>query len=73
MQVMFGAYALMDYILSDKKKAFLSYILFFLNGGFGFVYFINKGFASQNFKRIFTEFYQTPTNYTDKILCGIMS
>lgn len=66
MQVMFGAYALMDYILSDKKKAFLSYILFFLNGGFGFVYFINKGFASQNFKRIFTEFYQTPTNYTDK-------
>ena len=37
MQVMFGAYALMDYILSDKKKTFLSYILFFLNGGFGFV------------------------------------
>ena len=66
MQVMFGAYALMDYILSDKKKTFLSYILFFLNGGFGFVYFINKGFESQNFKRIFTEFYQTPTNYTAK-------
>ena len=66
MQVMFGAYALMDHILSDRKKTFLSYILFFLNGGLGFLYFINKGFLSQNFKRIFTEFYQTPTNYTTK-------
>ncbi len=66
LQVMFGAYALMDYILADKKKIFLSYILFFLNGGLGFLYFINKGFTSQNFKRIFTEFYQTPTNYTTK-------
>ncbi len=66
MQVMFGAYALMDHILSDRKKTFLSYILFFLNGGLGFLYFINKGFSSQNFKRIFTEFYQTPTNYTTK-------
>lgn len=66
MQVMFGAYALMDYLLGDRKKTVLSYILFFLNGGIGFIYFVNKGFASENFKRIFTEFYQTPTNYTTK-------
>lgn len=66
MQVMAGAYALIDYILIDRKKTFLSYLLFFLNGGLGFLYFINKGFASENFKRIFTEFYQTPTNYTTK-------
>ncbi len=49
----------------DSKTAF-STLLFFIGGGFGFVYFLdllkkNPG----NFTRIFSAFYQTPTNNVD--------
>lgn len=50
-------------ILKNRHSALAASVLFFFNGGFGFAYFledlkINKG----NFTRIFTEYYQTPTN-----------
>ena len=66
LQVFFGMYTLATEILEKKGKAFLAFTLFFLNGGFGFYYFITDGLNSPNFTRIFTEFYQTPTNLVDK-------
>lgn len=67
LQVFFGMYFIAKNIFksfgkSYKAKSILSFALFFLNGGFGFIYFITDGFSSPNFTRIFTEFYQTPTN-----------
>ena len=49
-------------VLGSDGNASLAYTLFFLGSGFGFVYFL--GGEKGNFSRIFTEFYQTPTNYT---------
>lgn len=71
LQVFFGAYSLITYILKTKGKAFLAFCLFFLNGGFGIYYFINEGLFkngdwNENFTRIFTAFYETPTNYVVK-------
>lgn len=66
LQVFFGMYLMAQYLLNDKRKSTLAYILFFFNGGFGIFYFITKGFSDTNFTRIFTEFYQTPTNYVDE-------
>jgi len=68
LQVFFGMYTTAKYLLeklktSHKWKAFLAFVLFFFNGGFGFVYFFEEGLGSENFKRIFTAFYETPTNY----------
>lgn len=68
LQVFFGMYTLARFLLekfggSARGKSFLAFVLFFFNGGFGFFYFINEGFASENFTRIFTAFYETPTNY----------
>lgn len=65
LQLFFGFYILAEEILKRKAKAILAWLLFFLNGGLGFVYFIDRlGNDTANFTRIFTEFYQTPTNYT---------
>ncbi|MCH5252177.1 MAG: hypothetical protein J1F22_04320 [Lachnospiraceae bacterium] len=82
-QVFFGMYTLAKYLLQKmgtvfRGKAFLAFALFFFNGGLGFYYFINKGFFNENFTRIFTAFYQTPTNYTDaniqwhNIICDML-
>ena len=59
-----GGYLLLRQWLKDTRKAALGQILFFLGGGFGFAYFLD-GLRDdpQNFKRIFTAFYETPTNY----------
>lgn len=62
LQVLFGMYTLARQLLKKKGKAFLAFTLFFLNGGFGFYYFITDGLNSENFTRIFTAFYETPTN-----------
>lgn len=83
LQVFFGMYALTKELLfivnkSCRGKSILAFVLFFFNGGFGFCYFINKGFHSENFRRIFTEFYKTPTNYVDEniqwhnIICDML-
>ena len=64
-QVMLGAWMLFDTWLKDAGKALLAWVLFFLNGGFGFVYFL-KGDFSEQMNRLFTGFYQTPTNLTEE-------
>lgn len=83
LQVFFGAYMIGRYLLKTagapaKGKAFLAFVLFFFNGGFGFAYFLNEGFGSENFTRIFTAFYETPTNYVEQniqwhnIICDML-
>ncbi|MCR5586692.1 MAG: hypothetical protein K6F77_04085, partial [Lachnospiraceae bacterium] len=71
LQVFFGMYAIVKFLLKKSGKfvgikSCLASVFFLFNGGFGFWYFTNKGFGDDNFKRIFTEFYQTPTNYMDE-------
>lgn len=53
--------------LGGAGKASLAFALFFLGGGFGFAYFVD-GMAGNagNFTRIFTAFYETPTNYVQE-------
>lgn len=63
-QVFFGAYLFFRRMLGTNGKAALAFLLFFLNGGLGIFYFL--GGEPGNFTRIFTAFYQTPTNYTDE-------
>lgn len=82
LQVFFGVYTVAKYLLqslsSAKAKAFLAFVLFIFNGGFGFVYFLNEGLHSENFTRIFSAFYETPTNYVTQniqwhnIICDML-
>ena len=62
-----GFYYLAYTLTGKRKAAVLASVLFFLCGGFGFAYFFEgaKEDPSQ-FTRIFTEYYQTPTNYNDE-------
>jgi len=57
-----GFWLLADKILQDKRKTSLAFIFYFLNGGLGFLFFMNK----EKFKDIFTGWYCTPTNYRFK-------
>ncbi len=59
-QVLFGFYLFASRLLESFGKGALAWVLFFFNGGFGFLYFLGGG---ENFSRIFTAFYETPTNY----------
>lgn len=62
-QVFFGAWLFLSRFLRDRAKAALAMALFFLNGGFGVAYFLTDlGENGANFTRIFTAFYETPTN-----------
>ena len=62
-----GAYACCRAALDSNAKALLAFVLFFCGSGLGFMYFIDGAKANpSNFTRIFTAFYQTPTNYVDK-------
>ena len=66
-QVMYGAWCLFDVWLKDKGKTLLAWVLFFLNGGFGFVYFLSgEETLQESFTRLFTGFYQTPTNLVEE-------
>lgn len=63
LQVMAGFYCLAYSWLKKASHACLAWFLFFYNGGLGFVYFIDwANERTYEFKNIFTEFYQTPTN-----------
>ena len=64
-QVMYGAWLLFAVWLKDRGKALFAWVLFFLNGGFGFAYFL-KGNLGEQMSRLFTGFYQTPTNLTEE-------
>ena len=66
-QVFFGAWLFFSRWLKDPLKAAVSELLFFLNGGFGFAYFLGDLQSDlSNFTRIFTAFYETPTNLVDE-------
>lgn len=80
--VFFGMYLLAVKILeslgrSARAKALVAFVLFFFNGGFGFLYFLPKE-GTENFTRIFTGFYETPTNYVPEniqwhnIICDML-
>ena len=62
--VLGGGWWLAKELLGTNGKASLAYWLFFLGSGFGFVYFLGGG--KENFTRIFTGFYETPTNYVQE-------
>ena len=66
LQILGSVYLLAYTVLKSRKKAILAYLFFFLNGGFGFVYFLDWNKSNWfSFKDIFTGFYTTPTNLVD--------
>ncbi len=63
LQVMTGFYCIAYSWLKKASHASLAWYLFFYNGGLGFVYFIDWAYErTYEFRNIFTEYYQTPTN-----------
>lgn len=65
--IVMGFYILAFTLTKRKSAAVLATVLFFLNGGFGFAYFIEGAKADHSaFTRIFTDYYQTPTNFNEK-------
>lgn len=62
-QVFTGFMFISRRILKDKQKSIFAFLLFFLNGGLGTVYFLNGDYS---FSQIFTDFYKTPTNLTER-------
>lgn len=83
LQVFFGMYCTAKCFFRSlekpcRGKSFLAFVFFFFNGGLGFYYFTTKGFHNENFTRIFSAFYETPTNYVSSniqwhnILCDML-
>ena len=60
-QVFFGFWLFAQRMLRSGGRAAFAWVLFFCNGGLGLFYFLGGGPGS--FSRIFTAFYETPTNY----------
>ena len=60
-QVMGGFYCLIKYWFGRSSTALIAWILFFLDGGLGFIYFIDADSLARNF----TDFYYTPTSLGD--------
>ncbi len=63
-QVFFGGWLFLRAMTGRKRRGAIAWTLFFFNGGLGLIYFLNP--EEGGFSRIFTEFYQTPTNLTEK-------
>lgn len=63
-----GGFYMLAYKITEKRPAaVLATVLFFINGGFGFAYFLDGARADSSvFTGIFTEYYKTPTNFVDK-------
>ena len=61
LQVFCGFYCLIKYWFQKASVACIAWILFFLNGGLGFIYFTN----AESIARNFTDFYYTPTSLGD--------
>lgn len=61
MQVFGGFYCFIKFWFKKGSVAFVAFILFFYDGGFGFIHFLNK----VNFSKNFTEFYFKPTSIGD--------
>lgn len=60
-QIMGGFYCLIKYWFGRSSTAFIAWIMFFLDGGLGFIYFTDMGSLTRNF----TDFYYTPTSLGD--------
>lgn len=60
-QVMGGFYCLIKYWFGRSSTAFIAWIMFFLDGGLGFIYFTDM----QSLVRNFNDFYYTPTSLGD--------
>lgn len=66
-QIFCTVYLFSRSLFRSVPKALLTLLLFFGNGGFGFVYFISwSRERSYRFSDIFTGFYTTPANLTDQ-------
>ena len=62
--VLFGVYFFFEEWLGERRKAIFAMLLFFVGGGFGFWYFFDLVKANpDNLSRLFTAFYETPTNF----------
>lgn len=62
-----GFFLLAYEVLCCRRASLLATVLFFLNGGFGFAYFLDKARTEPGkFWRMFTAFYQTPTNLNEQ-------
>jgi len=62
--VILGVYCFFEGWLREKRKAVFAMLLFFIGGGFGFWYFFDLLKANpDNLARLFTAFYETPTNF----------
>lgn len=69
LNVFAGGFLFFSSWLKSVKKAALAWTLFFFNGGFGFMYFLDGlRQGSTNFTRIFDTLYQTPTNLDEKMI-----
>jgi hypothetical protein len=65
--VLLGGYYFFRQWKKDGRKAALAFFLFFVGGGFGLFYFLKGSLENPaNFTRIFTAFYETPTNYVEE-------
>jgi len=67
--LVFGFYFLVYYLLARHMASYIASLLFFFNGGFGFIYFLD-GLRNNpsNFTRMFEEWYHTPTNYNEHFI-----
>ncbi len=66
MQVIGGVYLLAVTLFGSRAKALLTYILYFFNGGLGFVYFIDWAREREfTLESVFSGYYTTPTNLVD--------
>ncbi len=62
--VILGAYCFLEEWLGDRRKSVFAMLLFFVGGGFGFWYFFDLLKDNpENLTRLFTAFYETPTNF----------
>jgi len=67
--VILGIFIFSREIIKNEFVAALCTILFFLNGGFGFIYFMDGIMKDpSNFLSIFTSYYKTPTNYNEHFI-----
>lgn len=62
--VITGVYCFFQQWLGETRKSVFAMLLFFVGGGFGFAYFFDLLKANpDNLSRLFTAFYETPTNF----------
>jgi hypothetical protein len=64
--VVLGVYCFFEEWLGERRKSVFAMLLFFVGGGFGFWYFFDLLKDNpENFTRVFTAFYETPTNFVE--------